>query len=85
MTTQDFHDPHNPLQKIGSIALWCGILGGIVGCIDLLYFEVYRANKSVLAALWSDRDIMLSLVGTFILPTGIGYLVRLVLSQRDQY
>ena len=84
MTTREFNDPPTPLQKLGSIALYCGVMGGIIGSGALLYSEVIKANKGLLATIIADREIGLSLIFTFLLPTAIGYLVRVLFSERDQ-
>lgn len=69
-------------EKLGKAAFYLGFLAGIVCAGLLLYVEVKDMKRSLFDQLLGDSGVTFSLIAAFVVPLGIGWLLRYFISGR---
>lgn len=67
---------------MGDAVFYLGFLAGVCLSASLLYLEMKEMGKSLFDALAADSGITLSLIAAFLVPLGVGWLGRLMISGR---
>jgi hypothetical protein len=69
-------------EKVGNAVFYLGFLAGIAGAGLLLYVEIKDMKRSLFDQLLGDSGITFSLIAAFVVPLGIGWLLRFLISGR---
>lgn len=69
-------------EKLGDAAFYAGFIAGIVCAGLLLYAEMKDMKRSLFDQLLGDSAITFSLIAAFVVPLGIGWLMRYVISRK---
>lgn len=69
-------------DKLGQIVFYLGFLGGIGFAGGLLYLEMHDMNHGLFDALAGDSAITFSLMAAFLIPLGLGWFARFLISGR---
>ena len=75
-------EAHPLADKLGQAAFYLGFLSGIGFAGGLLYIEMHDMNHGLFDALAGDSAITFSLMAAFLLPLGLGWLARFLISGR---
>jgi hypothetical protein len=67
-------------EKVGNAAFYLGFLAGIVCAGLVLYVEVKDMKRSLFDQLLGDSGITFSLIAAFVVPLGLGWLLRYLIS-----
>jgi hypothetical protein len=78
---QETHSP-SLADRLGQIAYYLGFLSGIGFAGGLLYLEMHDMNRSLFEALATDSGITFSLMAAFLIPLGLGWFARYLISGR---
>lgn len=68
------------IEKVGDAAFYLGFLTGILCAGLLLYSEIKDMKRGLFDRLLGDSAITFSLIAAFVVPLGIGWLLRYVIS-----
>jgi hypothetical protein len=66
-------------EKVGDAAFYFGFIAGICAGL-LLYAEAKDIKRSLFDQLLGDSGITFSLIAAFVVPLGIGWLLRYIIS-----
>ena len=81
--TQTPHATHETVaDRLGQAAFYLGFVSGIGFAGGLLYLEMTDMNRRLFDALAADSGITLSLIAAFLIPLGLGWFARLLISGR---
>ncbi len=67
-------------EKVGDAAFYFGFIAEIVCAGLLLYAEAKDIKRSLFDQLLGDSGITFSLIAAFVVPLGIGWLLRYMIS-----
>jgi hypothetical protein len=67
---------------IGQGVFYLGFIAGICFSASLLYLDMKEMDKGMFDALAADSGITLSLIAVFLIPLGLGWSVKLMISGR---
>ncbi|MFY9656477.1 MAG: hypothetical protein WAK01_07805 [Methylocystis sp.] len=67
-------------EKVGNAVFYSGFLAGIVCAGLLLYAEMKDMKHSLFDQLLGDSGITFSLIAAFVVPLGLGWLLRYLIS-----
>jgi hypothetical protein len=69
-------------DKVGQAVFYAGFLAGVASAGLLLRLEMKDMQRSLFDQLAEDSGITLSMIAAFLVPLGIGWLLRSVISGR---
>jgi hypothetical protein len=69
-------------DTLGQAAFYLGFASGIGFAAGLLYLEMHDMNRQLFDALAGDSGITFSLMAAFLIPLGLGWFARLLISGR---
>lgn len=69
-------------EKIGQAAFYLGFVAGVAAAGYLLYLESKDIQRGLFDQLAANSGVTLSLMAAFLVPLGIGWLLRYMISGR---
>jgi hypothetical protein len=74
------HAKATTAAKIGDALFYLGFFTGIAAAGGLFYLEVKDMQRSLFDQLASDSGVTLSLIAAFLVPLGVGWLLRYLIA-----
>jgi hypothetical protein len=74
--------PETLADRLGQAAFYLGFLSGVGFAGGLLYVEMQDMNRRLFDALAANSGITFSLMAAFLIPLGLGWFARLLISGR---